>query len=122
MAVTAVTPVKLDWNTVNPDALTFTAASVAADGFTVPHAYGDDKTLLVFYNSNGSTTARTFTVKAGDSIQGVVDLESGDVAAGKYAMLAVESGRFKNVTGDNKGKLLIIPSHAELKMAAIVLP
>lgn len=122
MAVTAITPKALSWNEFDVDALGMTAATAAEDGFTVDYGAQDGKILLVFYNSNASTTARSATVKAGNGIQGVADLASGDIAAGKYACVVVESGWFKNVSGDNKGKVIVISSHEELKMAAVVLP
>ena len=122
MAVTAVTPQKLAFNTFNLDALGMTAATAAADGFTVDYSDQDSKILLVFLNTNASTTARTATIKAGDSIQGVADLASGNVEPGDYAAVVVDSGRFKNVSGNNKGKIRVIPSHAELKMAALIMP
>lgn len=122
MAVTAITPEVLSGNTFDVDALAMTAATTAADGFIVDYTEQDAKILLVFLNTNASSTARTATIKKGDGIQGVADLDSGDIAAGKYALVVIESGRFKNVSGANKGKVLIVPSHAELKMAAVVLP
>ena len=122
MAVTAITPVSLSLNTFNVDAITFTAPTVAADGFTVPFTGKDKNIVLLFQNTNAGTTARTATVKAGNGIQGVADLDSGDIAAAKTGAVMVDSGAFKNVSGTNKGKILIIPSHAELKMAAVVLP
>ncbi len=122
MATTAVTPEVLTINTVDTDALALTEATTAADGFLVPFTSADQKTLFVFYNANASTTARTFTIKAGDGIQGTTDLASGNVAAGKYALVVIESGKYKITSGTNKGKILVIPSHAELKMAAVVLP
>ena len=100
-----------------------TAATTAADGFLVDVSnVADQKLLLVFQNTNASTTARTAIINKGNALQGVTDLTSGDIAAGKFGAITIESGRFKIVSGDDKGKILIIPSHAELKMAAIVLP
>ena len=123
MAVTAITPEVLSRNVFDVDALAMTAATAAADGFLVDCSnVADHRLLLVFQNTNAAATARTATIKKGNALQGVSDLASGDIAAGKFAAVAVESGRFKNVSGANKGKILIIPSHAELKMAAIVLP
>jgi hypothetical protein len=122
MATTAITPVRLDWNTFNVSGLTFTAATTAADGFLVDATDPDQKLVLVFLNTNASATARTATVKKGDGIQGVADLASGDIAAGAYAAVSVESGGFKITSGTNKNKILVIPSNAELKIAAIVLP
>jgi hypothetical protein len=121
MATTAITPEALDRNTFDLDALAMTAATLATDGFLVDvSGYADHKVLLVFQNSGA--VDRTATVKKGNGIQGVADLVSGNISAAKFGAIAVESGAFKNVSGANKGKILVIPSHAELKMAAIVLP
>ena len=121
MAVTVITPEVLKFNTFDLDSLATTAATTAADGFTIDCSnIADQKILFVFQNSGA--TDRTATVKKGNGIQGVADLVSGNVAASKFATVVVESGRFKNVSGTDKGLIKVIPSHAELKMAAIVLP
>lgn len=123
MATTAITVEKLSRNTFDLDALAMTAATAAADGFLVDvSGYPDHNIMLVFQNTNASATVRTATIKKGNALQGVSDLVSGDIAASKYGAVVVESGRFVNVSGTNKGKILVIPSHAELKMAAIALP
>ena len=62
----------------------------------------DEKMVLVI----SATAATKLTVRAGNSIQGVADLTV-DVPQG-VSLLKLESGRFKNVTGDNKGKIVII--------------
>jgi len=120
MAVTAIVPEALKTGAFDLDALAMTAAASAEDGFAVDLSAADHKTLFVFQNTGAS--ARTATVKAGNALQGVSDLTSGDIAAGKFAALAVESGKYKHVSGTLKGKVLVIPSHAELKMTAIALP
>lgn len=121
MATTAITPEALTRNTFDLDSLAMTAATLATDGFLVDvSGYADHKILLVFQNSGA--VDRTATIKKGNALQGVSDLVSGNIATTKFGTVAVESGRFKNVSGTNKGKILVIPSHAELKMAAIVLP
>lgn len=123
MATTAITVEKLARNTFDLDALAMTAATTAADGFLIDvSGVADQKLLLVFQNTNAGSTARTATIKKGDALQGVKDLASGDIAAAKFAAVAIDSGSFKIMTGTNKGKILVIPSHAELKMAAIALP
>lgn len=63
----------------------------------------DEKMILVI-NNTGSASV-TLTVEAGNSIQGVADL-SVTVPVG-VSLLKLESGRFKNVTGTNKGKIVI---------------
>lgn len=124
MAVTKVTPVDLEKvNTFNLDSITWTAATTAADGFTIDvSGYADHKILMLFQNTNAGTTARTATVKKGNGLQGVKDLVSGDIKAGKIGSVVVESGGYLNVSGDDKGLLKVVPSNAELKMACIILP
>lgn len=119
MAVTTVTPVKLGLNTFE-EALTFTQASSATDGYVVPFTDTDTKTLFLFQNT--ATTSQTVTIKKGNGIQGVADLTSGEIAASGVAAITVDSGRFKHVSGDLKGKIQIIPSDVKVKMAVIVLP
>lgn len=124
MAVTSVTPVVLEgFNIFNLDALTFTQATSASDGFTIDvSGYADHNILMLFQNTNSGSTARTVTIKAGNGLQGTTDLASGNIAAGEVGAVVVESGHFLNVSGDNKGLIKAIPSNAELKMACIILP
>ena len=121
MAVTVITPEVLTRNTFDLDAIAMTAATTASDGFTIDCSnYPDHKLLFLFQNSGASD--RTATVKKGNGIQGVADLVSGNIAASKFGMVCVESGGYKFVTGTNKGLIKVIPSHAELKMACVVMP
>lgn len=62
----------------------------------------DNKMILVVQ----ATTATTLTVKAGNGIQGVADLVL-TVPVG-ISLVKLESGRFKNVSGDNKGKIMVV--------------
>lgn len=64
----------------------------------------DDKIVLVVQNSGDNDT--DLTVKAGNGIQGVCDLVL-SVPKG-VSLLKLESGRFKNVTGENKGKIVVV--------------
>lgn len=62
---------------------------------------GDDKMILVIQ----AEAATTLTVKAGNGIQGVAD-HTLTVPVG-ISLIKLESGRFKNVSGDNKGKIIV---------------
>lgn len=62
---------------------------------------GDDKMILVIV----ATTQTTLTVKAGNGIQGVADKVL-TVPVGT-SLVKLESGRFKNVSGANKGKIVV---------------
>lgn len=121
MAVKAITPEVLTRNTIDVDALAMQAATAAADGFLVDvSAVADHRLLLVFENTDAAV-AYDITVKKGNALQGVKDLTA-EIAATKFGAVAVESGAFKNVSGTNKGKILVIPENVAVKMAAIVLP
>ena len=121
MAVTAITPIKLKTYNSLEGTLAYTAATAAADGFLIPYAGEDHKTLIFLQNTNASTTARTATIKKGNGIQGVTDVEI-EVDAGDVGLVCIESGLFKNVSGTDKGKVKVIVDNAELKIAVVELP
>ena len=62
----------------------------------------DEHTVLVI-NASAQTN---LTVKAGNGIQGVTDLVL-TVPQG-VSLVKLESGRFKNVSGANKGKVIVV--------------
>lgn len=79
------------------------SALAAATETPVAFDQKDDQTVLVLNNTD--STAKTVTIKAGNGIQGVND-EVLTVPAG-INLIKLESGRFKFVTGDNKGKIVL---------------
>lgn len=62
----------------------------------------DEHTVLVI-NASAQTD---LTVKAGNGIQGVTDLVL-TIPQG-VSLVKLESGRFKNVSGANKGKVIVV--------------
>jgi hypothetical protein len=66
----------------------------------------DEHTVLVI-NASAQTD---LTVKAGNGIQGVTDLVL-TVPKG-VSLVKLESGRFKNVSGANKGKVIVVSTGA----------
>jgi hypothetical protein len=79
----------------------------------------DDKVVVLIQNA--ATAAKNVTIKAGNGIQGVNDyVES--VPASSTTAIVLESGRFKNVSGEDKGKVIIMGASADIKVAVIVLP
>lgn len=73
----------------------------------------DDYTLIVVT----ATADDTLTVKAGDGLQGVNDL-SLTIPTGT-SVIKLESGRFKNVTGTNKGKIVLSCGKATTKIGVV---
>lgn len=118
MAVKKIDLVKMKLNTLT-GAVVPVAPSAQADGFAVPYTGQDTKTVLIV---QGGAAAGTLTVKKGDSIQGVADTEAFPVPASAITSIVLESGKFKNVAGANKGSVIVVPSTADIKVAAIVLP
>lgn len=107
MAVTKITPTKMVL--MNTEYATPAATLVGADGMEIDFTGVDMRTLIMVDSTAG------VTIKAGNGIQGVADLE---VAAGKSVVL--ESGAFKFVSGVHKGKVFI--TGATAKVSAIELP
>lgn len=91
MAVIALTPVKVVYNTVTVSDLT----ASHTDGVTVVVPASDEKTMIVVYNSSADT-AYDVTIKApvnklyaGSLVDKVVE-----VGFGKVAMIQVETAKF----------------------------
>ena len=72
--------------------------------------------------SNGGSAAKKLTIVKGDSLQGTEDLEI-SVTNGKTIGIVVESGKFENVSGDNKGKVVLkSEDDTSLKVQVVELP
>ena len=102
-----------------------TAATVAkTDGALVTFDKDDQKILLLLKN-NVTNATHTAVIKAGNGLQGVSDLEV-TLAEAAESCVVVESGRFMNVSGDNKGKVNIVSKDTttgtQIEVRAIVLP
>lgn len=102
-----------------------TAVTVAkGDGALVTFDKDDQKILLLLKN-NVSGATHTAVIKAGNGLQGVSDLEV-TLDGGAEACVVVESGRFMDVSGDNKGKVNIVSKDTttgtQIEVRAIVLP
>lgn len=106
----AVTPVAAVAVPVNE------AALVAVDGL--------DQRILIQLSNATTNATHTAVIKAGDALQGVNDLEV-KLDGSASAAVVVESGRFVNVSGTNKGKIVIKDKSTTgtfLRVAAVVLP
>lgn len=102
------------------DFASMTTAIDAADGAEFIMSERDDKYLVLAYNSGDDEQA--LTIKHGNGIQGVCDLELEALGSGQYTFVALDSGRVKHVSGEHKGKVLIAGGSANVKIAVFQLP
>ena len=116
MAATAITNTVLTRNTAA--AMPATAAVDATDGCLITAA-ADQKMLIIMQNVD-STNAENVTIKAGNGIQGTADLVV-SVAKSSTKVIAIESGKYVNTSGTNKGKIKITGT-ADVQIACVVLP
>ena len=122
MAATAITPTVLTGFNAAA-ALPATAAVEANLGALIAFNKADQKGLIFLENSNATTTATAKIVK-GDGLQGTADL-SIEIDPSETKVISIESMKYLNLTGDNKGKVLVIDSDTTattLKVAAVYLP
>ena len=92
-------------------------ALTAATETPVAFDQKDDQTILVLANSG--TSAVDVTIKAGNGLQGVNDLTV-SVKAGANA-IKLESGRFKFVSGEHKGKILVNAAAANVSYGIVAM-
>jgi phosphoheptose isomerase len=116
-AATVITNTTLALNTFA--ALPATAAVEATNGALVT-AGADHKMLLIAENASADT-AKTVTVKAGNGIQGLSDLAL-SIPAASTKCVVIESMKFVNTSGTNKGKILITGTDANIKIACVLVP
>ena len=101
MAVKNITVAKTERPNASKD-FTFTALT-ASDEVVVPCEFKDEHTMLLFL---GGSAESTVTIKAGNGYAGMND-EVFAVPANGYSAITIDSSRFKNVTGDHKGALVL---------------
>ena len=73
------------------------------------------------YNNNQSN-AKTVTIKAGNGLQSEFGDLTFSITAKKIAWVVLSSGRFKNVTGENKGNIVIKGESTDIQLKVIRLP
>jgi len=112
MAATAIVNTKLDRNIAA--ALPATATIDGTDGALIT-ADADQKMLLILEKTSA---AGDLTIVKGNALQGTTDLVVTFAAVGSK-VINIESGKFVNVSGTNKGKILVTGVG---KVSVVVLP
>ena len=98
-----------------------TAVAIKIAGNVVDYDNSSCGKILLIISNTGSAPKKATIVK-GNSLQGTEDLEV-SVTNGKTMALVVESGKFVNVSGENKGNLVIkAEDDTSLKIQVVELP
>lgn len=119
---TKLTPIYLthyDAFTEETDNTDFVA--VDNDKFAYFEASGRDEQFVVGVYNNANTD-KTVTIKAGNGLQSEFGDLTFSITTKKIAWVVLSSGRFKNVTGDNKGKIVIEGETTDIQLKVIRLP
>lgn len=95
-------------------------SELSVSGVKVDYSGAEDSKVLILFE-NTSAEERTVTVLAGDSIQGINDLEL-TLSASATSAVALESGRFMFTTGENLGCVVLKADSAGVKALVIELP
>ncbi|MEG1152511.1 MAG: hypothetical protein RSD67_06560 [Oscillospiraceae bacterium] len=116
MAITKLNENKIENVNTASGEIVFATATIA-DGFQIPFMGKDYKTLILI---KGGSAVGEMNFLMGNSIQGITDLKV-SVPAGKTIAITLDSGSFKNVTGEFKGYVLAKPSAADISVAVVEL-
>jgi hypothetical protein len=85
----------------------------------------DDQKICIHIKNSITNATHTAVIDAGNGLQGVADKEIA-IAQSSEVVIVVESGAFKQMSGDNKGKILVRDKSTTntnaLQVAAVVLP
>lgn len=94
----------------------------ATDGAVFTMRHRDEKYVIGVKNINSTSGNKTVTIKAGDHIQSAFGDLAFTLAKDEIAWVAIDSGRFKNISGDLKGKVHIVGTDANVAVKVIRLP
>jgi hypothetical protein len=122
MAVSAVTSAEAKRNA---GVATGAFVQIPTNDSCAVDATKDDQKILIQIKNSITNATHTAVISKGNGLQGVADLEIA-VAQSSTVVTVVESGAFKQMSGDNKGKILIKDKSTTntnaLQVAAVVLP
>lgn len=106
---------KINATNVISENVAFTAINTTAQAL----AFGtkDEKTAVVLKNQDSASVTVTF--EKGDGYAATTDL-SVTVPSESTCFICLDSARFKNLSGDNKGKIRLKASKASVITAAVI--
>lgn len=99
-----------------------TAVAVdASAGASVDYTNKSDGRILLMITNGNASAEKKATIIKGNALQGTEDFEI-SIPAGKTYGIVVESGKFGNVYGENKGKVIVKGESTDIKVQAVELP
>lgn len=102
-----------------------TFVQIPTNDYAAVDAGKDDQKICIHIKNSITNATHTAVIDKGNGLQGVKDLEI-SIAPSSEVVIVVESGAYKQVSGDNKGKILIRDKSTTntnaLQVAAVVLP
>lgn len=113
---TTITKTQLAFNTaaaLPAGALTDGTGKIAYDR--------DDAKILVLLENLSASDSMTVTIAQGNGLQGTADLEV-TIPKEETHALVLESGKYVNTSGDDKGMLVFEADETYIKVRCIVLP
>ena len=97
------------------------AVALKTTGLAMDYSNKSCGKILILINNTGSATKKATIIK-GDSLQGTEDMEI-SVVNGTTVGVVIESGKFVNVSGENKGFVVIKGEDStSLKVQVVELP
>lgn len=97
------------------------AVALKTTGLAIDYSNKSCGKILILISNTGSA-AKKATIVKGDSLQGTEDMEI-SVTNGTTVGITIESGKFENVSGENKGYVVIKGEDAtSLKVQVVELP
>lgn len=91
----------------------------------VVSAASDDQKICIHVKNQITNATNTAVIEAGNGLQGVSDLEI-TLAASTENVVVVESGAYKQISGTDKGKIIVSDKSTTntnaIAVAAVVLP
>lgn len=97
------------------------AVALKTTGLAIDYSNKSCGKMLILISNTGSA-AKKATIVKGDSLQGTEDMEI-SVTNGTTVGVVIESGKFENVSGENKGMVVIKgEDSASLKVQVVELP
>lgn len=97
------------------------AVALKTTGLAINYSNKSCGKILILISNTGSA-AKKATIVKGDSLQGTEDMEI-PVANGTTVGITIESGKFENVSGENKGYVVMKGEDStSLKVQVVELP